>query len=80
MPSMESRMTDISATHVRAIGSNGPIGPIGPISVHLPTPHPPSILRNPRMISSLPTVFATADAAQRQFYLSNVPGRRVSRL
>jgi hypothetical protein len=71
MPSLNSRTVDIATSHVRAL----PIESPAPI---LPTPHPPYLGRHPRMISSLPTIFATQDAALRQFYGNNLPGRRVS--
>jgi len=45
----------------------------------MPTPHPPYIGRHPRMISSLPSIFSTPDAALRQFYgRSTIPTGRVA--
>lgn len=78
MPSLSSRQIDVSSSHVRARG--GPIeAPISPAPIAMPTPQPPYLGRHPRMISSMPGVYATADAAIRQFYGGrNVPARRVA--
>ena len=75
MPSIESRSADISGTYAKT--QPGP--PVNGAPA-MPTPHPPYVGRHPRMISSLPAVFATQDAALRQFYGQNIPGRRVPSL
>lgn len=77
MPSLESRLTDISNTHVRARGEM-PSAP-APGAPAMPTPQPPYLGRHPRMVSSLPVIFSTPDAALRQFYGRNsIPTGRVA--
>jgi hypothetical protein len=74
MPSLNSRMVDITNTHVRA---REPMGAPAPVSI--PTPHPPFVGRHPRMISSMPSIFATQDGPMRQFYgTGHLPVGRVS--
>jgi len=39
---------------------------------------PEHLLRDPRMISSLPSIAASLDGATRQFFGNNLPKRRIS--
>ena len=76
MPSISTRTTKISSTHVRA--TPNPVGVGAPAL--MPTPQPPYVGRNPTMISSLPTIGTAEDASLRQFYGGrNLPFRRLTR-
>lgn len=77
MPSISTRTTPITSTHVRA--TPNPVG-VGAAPAHMPTPQPPYLGRNPVMLSSLPTIGTAEDASLRQFYGGrNLPMRRLTR-
>ena len=76
MPSLSSRSINLSNTHVRVTPE-----PVGIGQQPLPTPLPIGVLRSPLMLTSMPAIAATSEAAMRQFYGGRgLPMRRVSQL
>jgi hypothetical protein len=76
MPSLRNRAVD-APDWMRARER----APSQPILQHFPTPPPIYIARSPVLISSLPGIASTQDAALRQFYGGRIlPTRRVTQL
>lgn len=83
MPSLKSRAVQLGDGYARMRPE--PSVPVAqqPLAqqpvVSMPTPLPQHLMRNAHMLSSLPSIAATLDGGQRQFFSARgLPVRRVS--
>jgi len=77
MPSLRNSLVDLDPARYRKMRPVAPIAHPEPYRPS-PAPEPPIAIRqSPVLISSLPAISTNVDGIVRQFYLKNLPTRRI---